>query len=266
MLPDHFVVGGAQRSGTTWLARLLDLHPQIAMARPLRPEPKFFLRPDAGAATREEYASLFPPAPAGVRLLGEKSTSYLERPEAAAPMRRLLPGVRLVFVLRDPVERAVSNYRFSVDNGVETESMEVAFRDEERRRRDWDRRRFSVSPFAYLRRGDYADLLAPWEAALGRERLTLLLYEDLRSDTAATLRRLLLALGADADLQPAPPDRAIDPAPGAEALDRALRDLLVERFAAGNRRLARRYGLDLSAWRLGAPVSVPDPAYHGAAG
>jgi hypothetical protein len=253
--PEHFVVAGAQRSGTSFLARLLDLHPQIDVARPLRPEPKFFLRPEAAAAGRAEYEALFPPAGPQVRLRGEKSTSYLERSEAAERIHRLLPAARLVFVLRDPVERALSNYRFSVDHGVETAGMEVAFREEEARREDYPRDRFSVSPFAYLRRGDYADLLRPFAERFPREQLILVLFDDLVRDAAGTLARLLVRLGADPDRQPpvsgVPLNESRD---GAEASPE-LRRFLVDRFAAGNRRLAEQWNLDLAGWQgCGAPA------------
>ena len=109
-LPE-FIIGGAPRSGTTWLYTLLDRHPGVYMAKPAKPEPKFFL---VDSLVRE-----------GARLLlahmvcrrrhagrdaGEKSTDYLESAPAADRIARDLPGVRLVFILREPVSRAYSNY------------------------------------------------------------------------------------------------------------------------------------------------------------
>ncbi len=75
---------GAQRCGTTYLHDLLAAHPQIAMARPARPEPKVFLlrrarRPGVGSGTSDTYFA----HATDETLLGEKSTSYLEYPEAA---------------------------------------------------------------------------------------------------------------------------------------------------------------------------------------
>src|SRR5688572_26028790 len=101
MTIEHFLLAGAQRSGTTFLYHLLDQHPEIEMARPLRPEPKFFLRTDAGI---EDYTKLFPGKP-GAHVLGEKSTSYIEHPDAARLARSLLSEPRVIFLLRDPVER-----------------------------------------------------------------------------------------------------------------------------------------------------------------
>src|SRR5712691_8572726 len=108
---DHFVIVGAQRCGTTYLYRLLDEHPEIEMAKPLRPEPKFFLDDDRFPLGLSYYESQFF-SEAGPRVRGEKSTSYIESDVAAQRIKATLPGAPMVAVLRDPVERAISNYRF----------------------------------------------------------------------------------------------------------------------------------------------------------
>jgi hypothetical protein len=105
-LPD-FIVAGAPRSGTTWLYMLAQRHPQLAMAQPMAPEPKFFLVDELWQRGLDYYSSKwFEPLPAG-RLLGEKSANYLESPVVAARMLSVLPRVKLVFLLRNPVDRLV---------------------------------------------------------------------------------------------------------------------------------------------------------------
>src|SRR5262249_54337728 len=99
----HFLVIGAQRCGTTWLAAQLEAQAGIAMAQPVRPEPKVFLRdlgPDEDLAWYERtwFAHATPD-----QVLGEKSTSYLDRPDAIPRVRAMLGGVPLVVQLRDPV-------------------------------------------------------------------------------------------------------------------------------------------------------------------
>ncbi len=95
------------------------------MARPARPEPKVFRSDEVSARGREWYRETYFGHARSEAVLGEKSTSYLEDP--TAPARR--GGARRTFVvvlLRDPVQRAVSNWRFSTDNGLETRALEVA--------------------------------------------------------------------------------------------------------------------------------------------
>ncbi len=85
---EHFFIVGAQRSGTTYLYRTLDEHPEIEMAKPVRPEPKFFLQGDLSAYTHDDYLGLFFGNKAGAKLRGEKSTSYIESEHAARQISR----------------------------------------------------------------------------------------------------------------------------------------------------------------------------------
>ncbi|MGI8949894.1 MAG: sulfotransferase family protein [Ornithinimicrobium sp.] len=156
----HFLVIGGQRCGTTWLHDLLAAHPEVAMARPARPEPKVFLRP--GTVGLDAYRSeLFAHATTEIAF-GEKSTSYLESPGAPARVADTLGPARIVVQLRDPVERAVSNWRFSRDHGVEDRPLAKALRADLAGPQEWDRCRSSVSPFAYVSRGRYVEDLARW--------------------------------------------------------------------------------------------------------
>ena len=119
----HFLVIGAQRCGTTWLHHQLEAHPQIAMARPTRPEPKVFLADLGPGQDHAWYVDTwFRDATPG-QVLGEKSTSYVDRPDAIPRVRELLGDVPLVVQLRDPVARAVSHWRFSTESGLEERSL-----------------------------------------------------------------------------------------------------------------------------------------------
>ncbi len=158
----HFLVIGAQRCGTTWLHDQLAAHPQIAMARPARPEPKVFLADepvDAG-----DYRARFFGHAGDAAVLGEKSTSYLESRTAPDRVAATLGSPQIVVQLRDPVARAVSNWSFSRDHGVEHRSLAEALRANLAGPLPWDPHASSVSPFAYLERGRYAvDLVRWWD-------------------------------------------------------------------------------------------------------
>ena len=109
----HFLVIGAQRCGTTYLHELLADHPEIAMARPVRPEPKVFLADEVVDRGVEWYDHTWFPHAGTAGLLGEKSTSYLESPDAVTRVTAVLGRPQIVVQLRDPIERAVSNWSFS---------------------------------------------------------------------------------------------------------------------------------------------------------
>ena len=116
-LPE-FLIGGAPRAGTTWLYALLDRHPSIYMAKPLKPEPKFFLVDQLYEKGLEYYARTWFADAGAAPLAGEKSTDYLESAAAAERIARDLPRVKLVFVLREPVDRAHSNFLWTKMNGL----------------------------------------------------------------------------------------------------------------------------------------------------
>lgn len=169
------LVIGAQRCGTSFLADLLEAHPDVAMARPRRPEPKVFLSDQVVERGLDWYRATWFGHATTERVLAEKSTSYLEHPSAIPRVRAVLGDPWIVVQLRDPVARAVSNWRFSRDNGIEDLPLSDALRADLAGTREWDRERFSVSPFRYVRRGRYADDLAPWrEAFPGRVVVTFL--------------------------------------------------------------------------------------------
>jgi Sulfotransferase family len=158
----HLLVVGAQRCGTTSVHALLGQHPEIAVATPPRPEPKVFCDPEASARGAAWYRSSYFGHASPGQLLADKSTSYLEDPEAPGRARAMLGTAHVLAVLRDPLQRAVSNWRFSTRHGLEDRPLEVALRANLDGPREWDRTATSVSPYAYLERGRYAEYLRPW--------------------------------------------------------------------------------------------------------
>lgn len=194
----HFLVIGAQRSGTTYLHSLLEAHPDIAMARPTRPEPKVFLTDPPG--DHAWYLRTYFSHVRHETVLGEKSTSYLEVPAAAGRARKVLGDCDIVVVMRDPVQRAISNWRFSTDHGLESRPLAEALEANLAAPAPWDPERTSVSPYAYLERGRFSDYLPPWlDVFPGRVHL---LYLDDLVGSADTVQRLYAALGARRDFTP----------------------------------------------------------------
>jgi len=245
---EHFFIAGAQRSGTTLLHGLLHSHPDIEMAMPVRPEPKFFLRDELFCRGLEYYERTFFGDKVGARLRGEKTVSYMESRRAAERIADCYPDSHIVFVLRDPVQRAVSHYRFSVANGVETLSMAAAFEKEADRSVPSTLEQLSMSPWAYVARGRYVEYLTLWEGLFPREQLILLLYEDLIAGPGA-LMWLLRQLGASSSYVPSLPEHVRR---GEAAPPKELLCSLRKQFGESNRELARRWGLDLAPWGVEA--------------
>ncbi|GAA4999701.1 sulfotransferase [Pseudoluteimonas lycopersici] len=244
-MPEHFFICGAQRSATTYLYRMLDQHPGIAMAKPMRPEPKYFIRPRANDDLAEYRATFF--AGADAQWFGEKSTSYIEYPEAAERISRLLPDATLFFMLRDPVERAISNYRFSHGNGLEPLSIERALDAEAGRIAEGGSAATSVSPYAYVARGRYVDYLEPWFAHFPASRIHLLVAERLVGSRDG-LRDVFARLGLGGDIPLEGVDEPFNQSSSPSGIPEGVRERLRAEFAGSNLELQRRYGVDVGAW------------------
>ncbi len=160
------------------------------MAKPVAPEPKFFLVDDLFERGLDYYSTRWFDDLPGDRLLGEKSTNYFESPVAAARIAAALPNVKLVFLLRDPVERAYSNYLWSKRNGLETQSFEQALQLEPSRERTLKPEMRYARPFSYFSRGLYADLLKPWFKLFDRNRILVLRSENIATAPSQVASRL----------------------------------------------------------------------------
>jgi Sulfotransferase domain len=250
--PD-FIIAGAPRSATTWLYTLADRHPQIAMAKPVRPEPKFFLVDSLYDRGLEYYASTwFDRLPEG-RMLGEKSANYLESRVVAERIHKNLPQVLLIFLLRNPVDRAYSNYLWSQRNGLETETFERALELEEERDRTVSPEWKFTRPHANFSRGLYAEHLIRFFSLFSRKHILVLRMEDViryprelavRFHTFLSVKpmpELTESLGV---INAALPERAPPLAPH-------LRAALENRYREPNRRLAALLGPEFPIWEAG---------------
>jgi hypothetical protein len=248
-----FVIAGSQKCGTTSLAATLRQHRQVHVPRPK--EVHFFDHHFARGP--EWYAEQFSPRDHH-RQVGEATPSYLDHPVAGRRLARTLPEARIVILLRNPVDRAYSHYWHRRRLGGEPlETFEEAVAAEAGRRAA--ARRFGYLRHAYVERGHYIDRIEQFVDWQGRDRVHVMLLEDLVAQPQPTLRELLRFL----DVNPGPArrmtfgkrntyrsgeakdaDRASYPpmAPGTRAE-------LSERYAGSNARLAAFLGRDLSAWQ-----------------
>lgn len=247
---DHFFIVGAQRSGTTYLYELLAEHPEVEMAKPLRPEPKFFLDERLFERGPQYYNQRFFEGKPGAWLRGEKSTSYIESEKAAQRIAEHYPQAKIIFVLRNPITRAISNYWFSVYNGVETQPLSEALLKEGERRSEYDAERFSSSPFAYLQRGLYIDYIDMYEKYFSTKYIKIILQEKLVVSVDA-VRNIYSFLNISPDFRPTMLYRKVNAREGAgkdASLSPELKGWLREYFAESNARLSEHCGLSLREW------------------
>jgi LPS sulfotransferase NodH len=244
-----FIIGGAPRSGTTLLCHLLDRHPDVYLAKPFIPEPKVLVTPNGGGRDvyLRRYADAFAAA-GGQPALGEKTSYYLENEEVPQRIAEVLGRVRMLFIVREPVARAYSNYRWSRQNGIETLPFEEAVELEGTRPNPLGPERAYARPFDYLARGDYGRFAERYYALLGRDNVRFVLYEDLERRPVDLMREVQEYIGVPPiDLDPREPGR-INAARDGASLDPALEARLRLRMAPLVRRFGDVSGLDVSCW------------------
>jgi hypothetical protein len=236
MVPTFFIVG-APKAGTTSLYHYLDQHPQIHMS-PIK-EPSYFaseLRPEnfhprfqtrffqeqesvrqylAGpmAVKRfggpvvdwESYARLFQNARKG-QAIGEASASYLWSASAAQNIAARIPEARIVMILRDPAERAYSQYLRVVSDGL----VRHSFREQLRQSRNGESSQFDVlNPL--LEFGLYSAQLDRYLKVFRAQNVRVYLYEDYRRHPSETLADLFRFLSVDPHFQPDMSRRMMEP-------------------------------------------------------
>ena len=202
LLPE-FIIIGAQKGGTSSLYNYLIQHPWIASSA--RKEVHFFdSNFDRGCRW---YQAQFPFAwhrsYARLRrqqlITGEASPYYIFHPFAARRIFEMLPRVKLVAVLRNPVDRAYSHYHHNVRRRRETLSFEEAIRAETERLagerakmlKDSHFLSYNYSKYSYLARGVYIDQLQEWFRLFPTEQMLILKSEDLFADPATAYSQVL---------------------------------------------------------------------------
>lgn len=193
----HFILIGAPKCGTTSVHSMLAEHPDVFMPQneifffdvdDVITHPDFFVHRDRMSFHDYDadfdsylawYRSLFSAAKPGQRI-GEDTTTYLFSPDAPRRIAELLPDVRLVALLRDPVDRAYSQYWHNVRAGRHTVSFERVLR---------------TNPTALLAHGFYAEQLARYRGFFDAGQMHVLFFEDLTADPPAEIRRICEFLG-----------------------------------------------------------------------
>ncbi|OAA28561.1 Sulfotransferase family protein [Frankia sp. EI5c] len=232
-LPDFLVIG-VPKAGTTAMHAALSRHPELFLSRVK--EPKFFLSDGPPPAQggpgdaqtyqehvwrRADYEALFDAAPAGA-LRGEATPFYLYDLDAQNRIRRLLPKARLLVLLRNPVDRAHSNWTHLWAAGLEPERdfVQACALEERRRAAGW------AHFWHYVGQGLYGRQLEHLFTLFDRDQILLLRYRDLRDAPVPTLDRVCEFLGVQPGLLDAVPSENVTPYVADTAVNSALRAVL----------------------------------------
>ena len=246
--PDFLICGG-QRCGSTSLAMAIDEHQKLYVAKPLQPEPKFFVTDEKTEADFSRYKSSWFGNCDNDLLIGEKSTSYLDAAGAAERIKHRLPSVKLIFILRHPVERAISNYLFSKSYGQETLSIDEAFMTESTRL-EIPASGTSVHPHGYLQRSMYVNNLKPYFANFAIQQMHFVLFEQLTQEFYKTMNKVFEFL----EVEPANRPTRVENINRQDWSEFKIKDetlnYLFSHFQKYNEELAELIGKDLQHWNV----------------
>ncbi len=240
-LPDFLVIG-APKAGTTALHAALARHPALYLS-PVK-EPKFFLTdgppPSRGGGPgdvptwrehvwrRADYEALFDGATAG-QLRGESTPFYLYDPAAQRRIKALIPDVKMIAILRDPVERAHSNWAHLWSAGLDPagDFLRACAEEDRRVAAGW------AQFWHYTRLGRYGEQLEHLYQVFGQEQVLVLRYRQLVNGPARTLDEICAFLGVPTGVVTAVPKENVTAHPDESFGHRMTSGLLRGAQAAG---------------------------------
>jgi len=194
VLPNFFLCG-APKAGTTSVYHYLDEHPNVFMSDPK--ETWFFKSGNVG--NLEHYSRTYFEGYDGERAVGEGTTAYMGHPEVPARIAQHIPDAKLIFLLRNPVERVYSQYWFRLQRGKfrPTTSFSEAIREQND----------NALGVGLIELGRYYRHLTHYEQHFDRSQMLVLLFRDLRENSKALMHDLYSFIGVDPSFTPGEMDK-----------------------------------------------------------
>lgn len=233
----HFLVLGTQKGGTTSLQKLLEQHPGVYVP-PCKEVHYFSLHADQPPSW---YASHYTKAQWGQKR-GDITPYYLFHPQAPARIKALLPRVRMIALLRDPVERTLSQLFHAKRHGFEPLEPAQALDAETERLASGSA--YSLQKHSYLARSCYLEQLDRYEALFPRSQMLILKSEDLFENQAGIWEQIQRFLKLRQHPLPIDRPRANAGKGEAQRVDPEIRHQLKSKLANTAFGVKQRYGID----------------------
>jgi hypothetical protein len=274
MLP-NFLIIGSQKAGTTSLYNILKRHPQVFL--PEKKEVNFFFLDKEFRKGLEYYQRFFANIPAKKKMYGEASPGYICHPQAPARIKKTLPHAKLILTVRNPIERAYSQYwdnRMTLSEPRQfNQTLDIALNDT-----------YQPGKLGYFNRGTYIKYILRYLELFDADQLLVLLFDDLRDNPSKFYQICFEFLEIDTAFRTPEMDTAFNPSsvwdnflynwffeqPAAQRflpaklkrlvfwgkrkrfqyppMDPATKQRLIQFFAPWNQELAGFLGRDLSHW------------------
>lgn len=195
--PDFFIVG-TPKSGTTSLFNYLEEHPEVFV--PMVKEPHYFSQPEVANTyykttlidTLQEYLHLYKEA-GKFKAIGDLSSSYLFHGQSALRIREFNPEAKIIIILRNPAERAVSHYLMDLHLDLIQKPLQEVLSHPEENTQFYEQ---------YVELGMYSRQVENYLKTFGAHQVLLLLSDELFLQTEKTIARIFEFLGVDATFKP----------------------------------------------------------------
>jgi len=192
----NFLIGGTSAGGTSFLSAILIQHPEIFLPKKMRPEPHFFYKSWEYKNGKEYYLKKwFSNVPENAKAVGERSSSYMFGGENVAKrIKEFNPNMKFIFTLRNPIERAWANYRYTVLQGLEENTFSYALENEKERVDSQKGIWSEIQPYNYTGRGFYFNQLNAFIENFPRENILLIKSKLLSIQTSKEINKILYFL------------------------------------------------------------------------
>lgn len=186
--PNFFIVGAA-KCGTTSLYHYLEQHPEIGMASYKEP---CYLCHNQMYKTQDKYLSLFDHISSNAKAVGEASVNYISAPESPKLIKEFNPVAKIVIILRNPVDRAFSLYKWMVRGGFENSpTFERSLKLEKQRQKQiFLSKRPIKYNYNYFSSGLYYEQIKRYYDIFDHNKIMIISFDELKSDLSLVLNKI----------------------------------------------------------------------------
>lgn len=228
-LPNFLIIGGVA-SGTSFLSSALSNHPQIYLPKVHRPEPNFFHYTYKYEKGIQWYSKSWFHEVHGEKAIGERSSLILTNELALFRLHKELPQIKIIVCLRNPIERAWANYRFTTLEGLESFSFNKAIKTEVQRTSKLKDKWIEVEPYSYIKRSMYSLYLKKIFELFDDSNVLILKSESLSEEFDKNIESVLSFLQVDTSIKLERPKNFASPSIKDKAIQSKLRGYFGDRF------------------------------------
>ncbi len=202
MLP-NFIIGGTSAGGTSFLSAAMIQHPDIYLPKKMRPEPHYFYKSWEYEKPLSYYEETYFKGVTQETAIGERSSSYLFGGlRDAKRIHEVLPEIKLIFTLRNPIERAYANYRYTALQGLEDVSFDYALEHEQERIDSQEGIWKEIQPYNYTGRSFYGQQMEEYLEVFKREQILFIKSEDMNKNPYENFKKVFQFLNVDDSFRP----------------------------------------------------------------